>query len=213
MTRRPDVVACRDCGRSLRVSATGPLPVRCHNCRQRKSRRKRRAETVGPCRVCADPIPVGRSKYCSAGCSRWANQLLRDNPSRWSAVFWLPCDECGSWFASPSALRRLCSAASCRRARARVHERRRQRAPRPATYTTYTLDEVGDRDGWRCYLCGHSVDRTRRGRHRLTPTADHLIPLSEGGEDTFENVALAHYGCNSGRGKRPVEHPRLSLVS
>ena len=35
------------------------------------------------------------------------------------------------------------------------------------------------------------------GRHY--PTLDHIIPLSKGGSHTWDNVQLAHMGCNAGK--------------
>jgi 5-methylcytosine-specific restriction endonuclease McrA len=73
----------------------------------------------------------------------------------------------------------------------------------------YHLSEVGDRDGWRCHLCREPVDRTLSGLAPLGPTIDHLIPLIDGGPDTFENVSLAHRVCNCGRGARGTVQMRL----
>jgi len=39
----------------------------------------------------------------------------------------------------------------------------------------------------KCYYCGCDMDE---------PTLDHVIPLSKGGEDTFENVVAACEPCN-----------------
>ena len=36
-------------------------------------------------------------------------------------------------------------------------------------------------------------------------TADHLIPLSRGGEDHFENIVAAHRRCNEAKGDRMPE--------
>ena len=47
--------------------------------------------------------------------------------------------------------------------------------------------------GGLCYWCARRV---------LEPTCDHLIPLSRGGEDHYENVAAAHPWCNEAKGDR-----------
>ncbi len=52
---------------------------------------------------------------------------------------------------------------------------------------------LGVRDGWRCHICKKKVKRK-------VATADHLVPVSYGGPTTMENVALAHWSCNSRRG-------------
>lgn len=37
--------------------------------------------------------------------------------------------------------------------------------------------------------------------HPKAPTIDHVVPLAEGGHDTRANVQLAHFLCNSIKGR------------
>lgn len=58
------------------------------------------------------------------------------------------------------------------------------------------------RDNGICQICGKPVDMAdikngHIGRHY--PTLDHIIPLSKGGSHTWDNVQLAHMGCNAGK--------------
>lgn len=58
------------------------------------------------------------------------------------------------------------------------------------------------RDKGICQICGKPVDMAdikngHIGRHY--PTLDHIIPLSKGGSHTWDNVQLAHMGCNAGK--------------
>ena len=50
------------------------------------------------------------------------------------------------------------------------------------------------RDGYRCQYCGRHKHQLR-GREFLT--RDHVIPMSRGGENTWENVATACSPCNN----------------
>lgn len=64
-----------------------------------------------------------------------------------------------------------------------------------------------------CWLCGKPVDYTVPARSPMAPSVDHRDPLSLGGHPTdLQGLELAHYGCNSRRGKgRPsatVYRPR-----
>lgn len=52
---------------------------------------------------------------------------------------------------------------------------------------------VYERDGGKCHICGGVVSRDDFN-------LDHLIPLSRGGEHSYQNVALAHPRCNFSRG-------------
>lgn len=52
-----------------------------------------------------------------------------------------------------------------------------------------------------CALCGQPLDHAAPARSRWSPTADHIVPLSQGGSLTApSNLRAAHYGCNSARG-------------
>ena len=69
-----------------------------------------------------------------------------------------------------------------------------------------------------CALCGSLVDLTATGRHPAAPSADHMIPLADGGTDDLSNLALVHYGCNARRGalhtnaKRKPSRPRRPSI-
>ena len=60
---------------------------------------------------------------------------------------------------------------------------------------------VFERDGWICQLCADPVDPYER-RRRWRASLDHIVPLSKGGSHTYDNVQLAHAGCNSRKGNR-----------
>lgn len=78
--------------------------------------------------------------------------------------------------------------------------------------------------GGRCYYCKHpcwaSDPRNFARKHRLTvsqakwfcQTAEHLVPVSEGGDDTLENIVMACDYCNSRRHRcRSPLHASLYL--
>jgi 5-methylcytosine-specific restriction endonuclease McrA len=58
------------------------------------------------------------------------------------------------------------------------------------------------RDGHRCQFCGRSD---------LPLTLDHVVPLSRGGEDTWENLVCACVDCNNRKGDRTPEEARMPL--
>lgn len=59
------------------------------------------------------------------------------------------------------------------------------------------IDIIYERDDRICHLCDGEVPRHQASR-------DHVRPKSQGGRLTFENIKLAHVGCNSVRGSMPV---------
>ena len=70
-----------------------------------------------------------------------------------------------------------------------------------------TLDRLRQRDNDICQICGEVVDISdRTGKHigARYPSCDHIIPLSKGGTHTWNNVQLAHMGCNAGKCNRII---------
>lgn len=132
------------------------------------------------------------------------------------------CSECGERFVGrPNAV--TCGA-TCRKRRSRRLQRerdmkdperarerranswhrRREAAGRTLSgkRSAVRLEELARRDGYRCHICGRKVNMSLQVPDLLAPTRDHIVPLSQGGTHTPENVSLAHFGCNVSRGNR-----------
>lgn len=75
----------------------------------------------------------------------------------------------------------------------RCKDYRRRQQLRQTGRISYERAAIYERDGGRCHICLDHVDRQEF-------TLDHLAPLSQGGFDSPENVAVAHRSCNSRRG-------------
>ncbi|MEA1997333.1 MAG: HNH endonuclease [Gemmatimonadota bacterium] len=60
------------------------------------------------------------------------------------------------------------------------------------------------RDNYRCQYCGTK---------REPLTTDHIIPRSQGGSDTWENLVTACVRCNNKKGSRTPERTGLRLLS
>lgn len=52
-----------------------------------------------------------------------------------------------------------------------------------------------------CWICKKKCIPNARDRDGR-PSIDHVIPLSNGGTDTYDNVRIAHVGCNRDRSNR-----------
>lgn len=60
-----------------------------------------------------------------------------------------------------------------------------------------------------CWICKLDIDYSLGGEHRQGMVGDELVPFSRGGSPyTRDNVAPAHWCCNSWRGAKSVEHVR-----
>lgn len=91
----------------------------------------------------------------------------------------------------------------CKADARRAHYRRKNVLRQGVGQTTrLRLGELGERDKWVCQLCGGRVLESLSGMHPDGPTVDHIVPLSRGGWDGWDNVQLAHRRCNVAKGNR-----------
>lgn len=97
---------------------------------------------------------------------------------------------------------------STHRESVRRHRRRSAGIRRNRLRNVGATSEVGrwrricERDDWTCWLCRRSIDRSLAAPNRMSGTADHVVALALGGDDSDENLRAAHFGCNSKRGSR-----------
>jgi 5-methylcytosine-specific restriction endonuclease McrA len=66
----------------------------------------------------------------------------------------------------------------------------------------FTRKEVGDRDGWKCWLCGEAIDQAMKWPDPMSQSLEHKVPLVLGGDHSQENCTVAHLGCNSKDGAK-----------
>lgn len=66
------------------------------------------------------------------------------------------------------------------------------------------LDDVGEADGWRCWLCDEAVDPDMSVNDDRGPSIDSMTTRSKakgkGTESLFGSERLAHRGCNTKKG-------------
>lgn len=88
----------------------------------------------------------------------------------------------------------------------RAMARRRARL-RGLPVESYTMDQLIDRDGTACVLCGEDVDFGAVYPDPSSPTVEHLECISwpDSAGDVLANVAVSHFRCNVRRGADP--HP------
>ncbi|MGA2989627.1 MAG: HNH endonuclease [Candidatus Korobacteraceae bacterium] len=57
--------------------------------------------------------------------------------------------------------------------------------------------KVYERDGYKCHYCKKQLTK-------FTATLDHITPVAERGDNSFENLVTACLGCNSRKHRRPL---------
>lgn len=89
------------------------------------------------------------------------------------------------------------------------HRRRAAKKSTTVSGEVVARDAVAKRDGYRCGICSRKVDMARQWPHPLSPSLDHIVPLSAGGGHEMANVQLAHLRCNVSKGARGVDQMLL----
>lgn len=190
---------CRDCGVIYEAPGRDTNSIRCSTCRREAKnalRRKQRVIAGAPaatpsqvlkCLTCGNTDKAtwrgGRRSFCSDTCRVTWRKYKGDVPKSFD------CAACGIevQYFDPKTRRRIRSdAAYCSHC---VREAR--------TYTSAV--EIAAEDGTDCKLCGLPVDMEKVGPVRGHPSVDHIVPRALGGDDSRENLTLAHRGCNSAK--------------
>ena len=144
------------------------------------------------------PFTTSKHKTCSPACrAARMSKALRGKKYQ-AARVGLTCAECGKDFATSRTTKLLCNACK-RRAASRVNGKPVKRAKRHGVSYVYGIkpEVVFARDGWRCQLCGCKTPQRLRGKNQLrSPEVDHIVPISQGGGHTWDNVQCACRKCN-----------------
>lgn len=105
------------------------------------------------------------------------------------------CDSCARWRSGYAPLR-----IARQRRRAKMHG---------AASEPYTLAEIAARDEHGCQLCGNRVRMDLVYPDPMSPSIDHIVPISDGGSDLRVNVQLAHLVCNLRKGTGGTQQLRM----
>src|SRR5699024_3539461 len=89
--------------------------------------------------------------------------------------------------------------------KARMIKKRRKALLKNATVEVFGFDDLKAKSGNTCYLCGEVIDYSLRHPHSKSPSLDHIIPLSKGGDHSLENCAMTHLKCNLEKGAKILD--------
>jgi len=84
----------------------------------------------------------------------------------------------------------------------KLAQSRARRLRHAQTWDGISDEKILERDRWRCGICRKMIGKTFRWPHPRSASVDHVIPLSQGGDDTAANKRAAHLACNCGRMNR-----------
>ncbi|CAA9316733.1 MAG: HNH endonuclease family protein [uncultured Lysobacter sp.] len=87
-----------------------------------------------------------------------------------------------------------------------VAARGRARARAISPTPSLTNAALFARDAHLCMYCGREFSRSLL-------TRDHVLPVSKGGRDTWENVVAACFACNSRKGNRTPQQAAMPLLA
>lgn len=144
------------------------------------------------CIVCAEPFTPSRSDntICSPACRiRRAHEQRRSRPDY---AEWKRQENLRYRKAHPESM------AWNDTKKAAYHRRRARKKMGDAGERIIPAD-VFERDGWRCGICGRTVNLDLAWPHPKSASLDHVVPLSKGGTHTLANVQCSHLDCNTAK--------------
>lgn len=220
-----------------RAGNRGPWPIECSdrcrrvyrawNTEQWRTGNRQSPDTCVWCFGTMIKTPARNTvRYCSTACRLMARNHLTSNTELDRCE--LPrCPDCGLVGCQSRKTRRSDRSSTkrprgrcrdCHRRWAReyelnrpigpVRDRKRRRNRVIAAGDTMSSAQVIERFGNICYLCDHEIDvMIDDKRDPMYLHIDHIIPISRGGQHTWDNVAPTHARCNESKGAKLLAPP------
>lgn len=207
---------CRHCGAPFSQVGSGRPKAACsRKCREALSLKAKRLERgERACVRCGSPTPDWMRRYCGPECLASvasARSIMASAEWRMAhPIVARACAQCGTEFTPRSSHKHIkyCSK-TCRleafnaspERQGKSHHRRAMKYG--VEYQEIRREDVFERDGWRCQICGRKTPPERSGtKHANAPELDHRVPMSRGGGHTFGNVQCACRACNVKKSNR-----------
>ena len=114
------------------------------------------------------------------------------------------CIGCGVEFDTWDSRKKTCGHICSKKVSRRLGKQMRRHRSGSERSCFVDIKELFKRDLGRCKICNRKLNLKRVVPHRLAATVDHIVPLSLGGINNYENTQLACFICNSSKGNRAV---------
>lgn len=198
-----DSVECRYCGKEFEPKKRGRKNTGfcCKHCadnwRQHNVYDIKPKKYMKHCDRCGAEFQTNRKnqRFCSQSCaSKTTRQFLSYARS---------CENCGKEFKATNPGEMYCSV-DCAKAveRIRFQQKKKERWKITKEHHTQKIKvaTVYEQAEGICAICGLPVPLNVDKNDMWSPTRDHQLPLSRGGNHSYGNCQLAHRICNSCKG-------------
>lgn len=158
---------------------------------------------VKTCEYCGRAFDFGKStrkKFCSPRCQRMKNMDSRKRMcgvpgcERFIRARGLCSMHYHRWMRSQGK-----DSPAWNERRRKNYEKRRARKISNGPIDDFTNLEIFERDEWKCGICGGRVDKDLKWPDPMSPSLDHIVPLSKDGTHTKANVQCSHLRCNESK--------------
>jgi len=165
-------------------------------------------DDVRPCAKCwalYRPKQRRPSLFCSRVCKD-ESRKAQNKADRIASKQNRDCAWCGGLVSSSMRSdAKFCSSACNSKAHASTRKASTRAGLTNRSGDLISLSYVGERDRWRCGICGGRVSKGLVHPDPRAPSLDHVVPLSLGGAPTDPtNLQLSHLRCNLRKGNTPT---------
>lgn len=190
---------CQLCGKSYKPRSRAYQTFCSRSCAFAKRKESADKKLLDPpkiktCFVCREPMPSSQHAFCSEVCrlreykdrriTEWKIKRVIEIESRAT----IQCPVCKKTFSPKHLKRKFCSVRCLNK-----HQKSQRIQIGPGLYRR-KMARILLRDKRICQLCYRPVKFMPM--HPLSPSLDHIVPVSMGGSNDDSNLQLAHLRCN-----------------
>lgn len=223
---------CIVCGKSFDTFREASVTCS-HECAEKHRKWVKNEPTEKVCEICGTKFlsayPNARTcgdKTCKETHKKLAHKIrnrnAREKKKLLIKIETRTCVVCQKSFDIDSRLNNKTCSKKCsiEHTRQMKHKRHDKRIPRDRRIDNITLKKLYRRDSGTCYLCGGVCNwndwQTSANGNKYPgdtyPTIEHIVAISRGGLDAWDNVRLAHWKCNIKKSDNVIKIEPMSMA-